>query len=69
MTTTTEPAATAHYLSLRPTQMAKAMGVPYSTYKKWASGANPLPTLAYRTIKYMRDNPALARQLGGVKGN
>ena len=56
-----EPEGTATFLCLRPTQMAKAMGVSYSTYKKWASGANPLPPVARRLLIFMYANPDLAR--------
>lgn len=44
-----------------PSEMARAMGVSWSTYKKWASGANPLPPVAERLLYFMRVHPETAR--------
>ena len=38
-------------LGLGPGDMAREMGTPYSTYKKWLSGGNKMPAVAVRCLE------------------
>ena len=44
-------AAARKKLGLTPTEMARAMGVPYDTYKDWQSGRHSMPSVAVRCVE------------------
>lgn len=50
-------------LELSPTEMAKAMGVSYDTFKSWQSGRREMPAVAVRCVKLLLRHPRTARQL------
>ncbi len=50
-------------LGLTPTEMARAMGVPYDTYKDWQSGRRSMSALAVRCVELLLIHPATARKL------
>ncbi len=58
-------ASTREKIGLRPVEMARAMGVSYSTFKKWASGVNQIPPVAERLLFFMRAHPKTAREAAG----
>ncbi len=47
-------------LGLRPTEMARAMGVPYDTYKDWQSGRRSMPSVAIRCVELLLRHPETA---------
>ena len=50
-------------LGLSPTAMARAMGVSYSTYQKWAGDHQRIPAVAARCVEYMLLYPKPAKRL------
>ncbi len=50
-------------LGLTPTEMARAMGVPYDTYKDWQSGRHSMPSVAVRCVELLLRHPGTARKL------
>ncbi len=50
-------------LGLTPTEMARAMGVPYDTYKDWQSGRRKMPSVAIRCVELLLRSPGTARKL------
>jgi len=50
-------------LELRPTEMARAMGVPYDTYKDWQSGRRSMPSVAIRCVQLLLRHPETADEL------
>ena len=50
-------------LGLSPTEMAKAMGVNYDTYKSWQSGRRSMPAVAVRCVELLLKYPTTARKL------
>jgi len=50
-------------LGLTPTEMARAMGVPYDTYKDWQSGRRSMSALAERCVELLLRHPRTAREL------
>ena len=50
-------------LGLRPVEAARAMGVPYDTFKNWQSGRTKIPSVAFRTIELLLNFPDTARNL------
>ncbi len=54
-------------LKLGPCSMARAMGVPYSTYKNWRSMRTTMPAVAIRCLELLLDHPSATRTLA-VKG-
>ncbi len=50
-------------LGLTPTEMARAMGVPYDTYKDWQSGRHSVPSVGVRCVELLLAHPATARKL------
>lgn len=50
-------------LGLSPVGMAKAMGVPYDTYKDWQSGRRSMPAVAIRCLELLLLYPKTARRL------
>jgi len=50
-------------LDLSPTEMARAMGVPYDTYKSWQSGRRSMPAVAVRCIELLLKHPKSARSM------
>ena len=55
--------ATRNKLGLSPTEMAKAMGVSYDTFKNWQSGRRAMPAVAVRCVQLLVKNPKVARNL------
>ena len=50
-------------LGLTPTEMARAMGVSYPTYKDWQSGRRSMSASAERCVELLLLHPATARKL------
>ncbi len=50
-------------IGLSPTEMAKAMGVSYDTYKSWQSGRRSMPAVAVRCVELLLKDPETARKL------
>jgi DNA-binding transcriptional regulator YiaG len=50
-------------LGLTPTQAAKALGVPYDTFKDWQSGRRTPPSVAFRCIELLLLYPKTAKRL------
>ncbi len=50
-------------LGLSPTEMARAMGVSYDTYKSWQSGRRAMPAVAARCVELLLTYPKTARKL------
>ena len=50
-------------LGLSPTQMARAMGVSYDTYRSWQSGRRAMPAVAARCVELLLKYPKTARKL------
>ena len=50
-------------LGLTPTEMARAMGVPYDTYKEWQSGRHSMSSAAVRCVELLLRHPGTARKL------
>ena len=50
-------------LNLSPTEMAKAMGVSYDTYKSWQSGRRAMPSVADRCVELLLKYPKTAQKL------
>ena len=50
-------------LKLRPTEMARAMGVPYDTYKDWQSGRRKMPSVAIQCVALLLRHPDTAKDL------
>ena len=50
-------------LDLTPTEMARAMGVPYDTYKSWQSGRRTMPAVAVRCVELLLTHPGTARRV------
>ncbi len=50
-------------LDLTPTEMARAMGVPYDTYKDWQSGRRRMSALAVRCVELLLRHPETADEL------
>ena len=50
-------------LGLTPTGMARAMGVPYDTYKDWQSGRRSMSALAIRCVELLLISPEAAQEL------
>ncbi len=50
-------------LGLTPTEMARAMGVPYDTYKDWQSGRRKMPSVATRCVELLLRSPGTAQKL------
>jgi len=50
-------------LGLSPTEMARAMGVPYDTYKDGQSGRRAMPAVAVRCVELLLMYPTPARKL------
>ena len=61
--TSKELTAARKMLGLTPTQMARAMGVSYDTYKSWQSGRRAMPSVAARCVELLLKYPATARKL------
>jgi DNA-binding transcriptional regulator YiaG len=51
-------------LKLSPTEMARAMGVSYDTYKSWQSGRRSMPAVAVRCVELLLKHPKTAEQNG-----
>ncbi len=51
-------------LELSPTEMARAMGVSYDTYKSWQNGRRSMPKVAIRCVELLLTYPKTARKLG-----
>jgi len=51
-------------LELSPTEMARAMGASYDTYKSWQSGRRSMPAVAVRCVELLLIYPKTARKLG-----
>ena len=54
-------------LGLRPTEMARAMGVPYDTYKDWQSGRRGMSASAVRCAELLLLHPRTAKRLSILK--
>jgi DNA-binding transcriptional regulator YiaG len=52
-----------HSLMLGPVAMARAMGVPYDTYKNWKSERTVMPAVATRCLDLLIEHPKAARAL------
>ncbi len=50
-------------LDLTPTEMARAMGVPYDTFKDWQSGKRGMPLVANRCVELLLLLPRTAKRL------
>ena len=50
-------------LDLSPVEMARALGVPYDTFKDWQSGRRSMPSVAHRCIELLLLYPKTARRL------
>ena len=50
-------------LGLSPTEMARAMGVSYDTYKNWQSGRRSMPAVAVRCVELLLNHPRTALKL------
>jgi len=50
-------------LKLSPTEMARAMGVSYDTFKSWQSGRREMPAVAVRCVELLLKHPKTAREL------
>ena len=50
-------------LGLSPTEMARAIGVPYDTYKDWQSGRRSMSALAVRCVELLLRHPETADEL------
>ena len=50
-------------LKLSPTEMARAMGVKYDTFKQWQSGRRSMPAVAVRCVELLLKYPKTARKL------
>ena len=50
-------------LGLSPVEMARAMGVPYDTYKDWQSGRRSMPAVADRCVELLLLYPKTAVKL------
>ena len=50
-------------LGLTPTEMARAMGVPYDTFKDWQSGRRTMPSVANRCVELLLTHPRTAEKL------
>ncbi len=50
-------------LGLTPTEMARAMGVPYDTYKDWQSGRYSMASVGIRCVELLLKHPRTARKL------
>ena len=50
-------------LGLTPTEMARAMGVSYPTYKDWQSGRRGMAASAVRCVELLLTHPGTARKL------
>ena len=48
-------------LDLSPFEMARAMGVPYDTYKSWQSGRRAMPAVAVRCVELLLLYPKTAQ--------
>jgi len=51
-------------LGLTPTEMARAMGVSYDTYRSWQSGRRSMPAVAGRCVELLLKYPKTALKLG-----
>ena len=49
-------------LGLTPTEMARAMGVSYDTYKQWQSGKRSMSASAERCVELLLKHPRTARE-------
>ena len=50
-------------LDLSPSGAARALGVPYATFKDWQSGRRQFPAVAFRCIELLLMHPDAARRL------
>lgn len=50
-------------LGLTPTEMARAMGVSYPTYKDWQSGRRGMSAAAVRCVELLLMHPGTAEEL------
>jgi len=50
-------------LGLSPVQAARALGVPYDTFKDWQSGRRTPPSVAFRCIELLLMYPRTAKKL------
>ena len=50
-------------LGLSPVEMARAMGVPYDTFKDWQSGRRAMPAVADRCVELLMLYPKTAVKL------
>ncbi len=50
-------------LKLSPTEMARAMGIPYDTFKNWQSGRRTMPAVAVRCVELLLKDPKTAQKL------
>jgi len=50
-------------LGLTPTEMARAMGVSYPTFKDWQSGRRGMSASSVRCVELLLTHPATARKL------
>ena len=55
--------ATRKKLDLRPTEMARAMGVSYATYRDWQSGRRGMSAAAVRCVELLLTHPRTAKKL------
>ncbi len=53
-------------LGLTPTEMARAMGVSYDTFKDWQSGRRGMPPVANRCVELLQLSPRMARRLADL---
>ena len=53
-------------LELSPFEMARAMCVPYDTYKSWQSGRRLMPSVAIRCVELLLMYPRTARRLADL---
>ena len=50
-------------LGFTPTEMARAMGASYDTYKQWQSGKRSMSATAERCVELLLRHPRTAREL------
>lgn len=50
-------------LGLTPTEMARAMGVPYDTFNNWEAGRRSMPAVAVRCVELLLRHPRTAKEL------
>ena len=53
-------------LALSPTEMARAMGVSYDTFKSWQSGRREMSAVAVRCVELLLRHPRTAKRLAAA---